>query len=323
MLQDKTIFISALDWGLGHATRCVPVIRALRKNNKIIIGVTPLTKIIFDEEFPDLQKIEVPAYNIKYSSFFPLWLKLFLDSPRIFSLIKKEKTLLEKIIDEHKIDVVISDNRFGLHSKKVKSIFITHQLFLKTPFANSYAQNINKKYILNFDEVWVPDFEDEKRSLSGELSHGKHFHKNIKYIGPQSRLAKGIQQNKYDGLFLLSGPEPQQSILKNELLCLAEKNPQCRFALVSTQNTKQETRNIEIFNCPDKVKLSQLINQSETIFCRSGYSTLMDLHVLEKKEIVLIPTPGQTEQEYLAEYWQKKFGSIQLPQNKINTFNIK
>lgn len=323
LLKDKTIFISALDWGLGHATRCVPVIRELKENNKIIIGVTPLTKIIFDEEFPDLQKIEVPAYNITYSTLFPLWFKLFLSAPRLFLIIKKEKAFLEKIIDEYKIEVVISDNRFGLHSKKVLSIFITHQLFLKTPFANSFAQNLNKKYILNFDEVWVPDFEDEKRSLSGELSHGTHFHKNVKYIGPQSRLTKEIQQKKYDGLFLISGPEPQQSILKNELLCLAEKNPRCKFALVSTQNTKQETRNTEIFICPDKVKLSELINQSETIFCRSGYSTLMDLHALKKRKIILTPTPGQTEQEYLAGYWQKKFGSIQLPQNKINTFNIK
>lgn len=323
LLKDKTIFISALDWGLGHATRCVPVIRELKENNKIIIGVTPLTKIIFDEEFPDLQKTEVPAYNITYSAFFPLWFKLFLDTPRILSVIKKEKKLLKEIIRNHKIDVVISDNRFGLHSKKVKSIFITHQLFLKTPFANSYAQKINRKYILNFDAIWIPDYEEEKRSLSGELSHGIHFHKNVTYIGPQSRLVKGIEEKKYDGLFLLSGPEPQQSILKNELLCLAEKNPRRRFALVSSENTKSETRNIEIFICPDKVKLSQLINQSETIFCRSGYSTLMDLYALEKKEIVLIPTPGQTEQEYLAEYWQKKFGSIQLQQNKINTFNIK
>lgn len=320
MLSGKTIFISALDWGLGHATRCVSVIRNLQANNTIIIGVTPLTQPIFDEEFPELQKISVPAYDIKYSSFFPVWFKLLLDAPRIHSIIKREKKLIESIISDYKINLIISDNRFGLYSKKIHSIFITHQLFIKTPFANSFLQHINKKYILNFNEVWVPDFEDTEKNLSGQLSHGIQFHNNIKYIGPQSRLNKGTSTTtRFDFLILLSGPEPQQTILRNALVKKAALYPDLKFALVCPEKIQHGSKNIIPFISPATLILSELISGSKKIICRSGYSTLMDLHALNKKEIVLIPTPGQTEQEYLANYWREKFGAEVLLQKEIHS----
>lgn len=326
MIANKTIFISALDWGLGHATRCVPIIRNLEKDNKIIIGVTPLTRIIFDEEFPQTQKIDVPAYNIKYASVLPLWLKLLFDSAKISRIIKEEKKLLQKIISENKIDIVISDNRFGLDSKSVKSIFITHQLFLKTPFANKILQNLNEKYILKFDEVWIPDYEDEAKSLSGALSHGKHFHSNVKYIGPQSRLLKPDQiEKKSDCLFLISGPEPQQSIFKKLLIERAKNYPGLKFAMVQPEQgatNNKRAANPEIFISPSQKKLSELICQSQKIICRSGYSTLMDLHFLENKQIILVPTPGQTEQEYLAEYWKEKFGARVVLQKNIGALQM-
>lgn len=323
MFSDKTIFISALDWGLGHSTRCVPLIRELKKNNRIIIGVTPITRPVFEEEFPTLEKINVPAYDIKYSSFLPLWLKLLTDWRRISSVIKKENTLLDNIIEKYKIDVVISDNRFGLHSKKTHCIFVTHQLFLKTPFANAVAQHINRKYILNFDEVWVPDYEDALQSLNGGLSHGKHFHKNIKYIGPKSRLTKtNPAEKKYDYLVLISGPEPQSTKLKNMLLHKIAGFPDLKFALVSPSGTKINADNMDVFIAPTNQQLSEIICASEKIICRSGYSTLMDLHQLDKKKLVLIPTPGQTEQEYLAEYWHKKYFSETCKQNNIKALQL-
>ena len=323
MIANKTIFISALDWGLGHATRSVPIIKSLQKNNTIIIGVTPLTQTIFDEEFPELQKIQVPAYNIKYSKKMPISLKLFLDAPKILNTIKKEKKVLEELITKHKIDVVISDNRFGLHSKKVHCIFITHQLFLKTDVASKFAQNINKNYILNFNEVWIPDEKAELKSLSGDLSHGIHFHKNVKYIGTLSRLEKIISIEKlYDYLFFISGPEPQQSIFANLLIKKAEHFPNLKFALVSPNKQRPEPRNIETFISPNAKQLSQVIEQCKKIICRSGYSTLMDLQKLKVdfKNIILVPTPGQTEQEYLAEYIKEKFGAKFINQRELSHY---
>lgn len=328
MFSNKTIFFGALDWGLGHATRSVPIIRQLLKNNTVILGVTPLTKPIFDEEFPEIKKIELPAYDIKYSSVFPLWLKLGLSAPRISQIIADENKLLIKITQENNIDVVISDNRFGLYSEKVHSVFITHQLFLKAPVFENFGSKLNQNYISKFNEVWVPDFENEKESLSGELCHGKNLpHKNIKYIGPQSRLQDvitDIEKDKYDYLILLSGPEPTRNQLEKELLNkIMSSNKKIAFvrgSKLKVQSSKLE--NVEVFDFPKKEELKKLILSSKKIICRSGYSTLMDMHLLGKKELVLIPTPGQSEQEYLADYWKQKFGTEHLPQNKISTFTL-
>ncbi|MBL7918696.1 MAG: hypothetical protein JNJ40_00190 [Bacteroidia bacterium] len=322
MISGKTIFIAPLDWGLGHATRCVPVIKQLKQENKIIIGVTALTKKVFDEEFPEIEQVKIPAYNVKYSKILPLWLKLFFDWPGISTIIKQENAVLQEITLKHKINVVISDNRFGMYSKNIHSIFITHQVFLKTPFAKGIAQGINKNYILNFDEVWIPDLESEKESLSAELSHGKHFHPQIKYIGPQTRLKKIISlQIRYDHLFLLSGPEPQHSVLREKLILKAKEYPQLKFAMV-TNKCDRQIKNVEVFISPDVGKLSEIISQSKSIICRSGYSTLMDLYLLDKKEMILIPTPGQTEQEYLGCYWKERFGAKVCKQKNISSFKF-
>jgi predicted glycosyltransferase len=322
LFSEKTIFFAPLDWGLGHATRSVPLIRELQSNNSIILGVTPLTKPIFDEEFPRLKQVEVPSYKIEYSAYFPLWLKLAMDSGKIKKIISNEHQLLDELISKYKIDVVISDNRFGMHAERIKTVFMTHQLFLKAPVLASLASGINKNYIRKFSEVWVPDYEDETESLSGELSHGKQYRGNVKYIGPQSRLADvsvNAQENKYDILVLLSGPEPQRSIL--EEIAVKKFSGRKNIALVrgnrgqEPESRRQSVEGINIFDLPAKEKLKELILSSRKIICRSGYSTLMDLHLLGKKDLLLIPTPGQSEQEYLAEYWNKKFG-IQFCQQK-------
>jgi spore coat polysaccharide biosynthesis predicted glycosyltransferase SpsG len=321
LFTGKRILFAPLDWGLGHATRSVSLIRELQKNNTVLLGVTPLTKRVFDEEFPELKQVEVPSYNIRYSRYLPLWIKLGLQYPQISQVIAKENTALQNILSDHKINVVISDNRFGFQSEKAHSVFITHQLFLKAPVFSSLAHSVNKKYIERFDEVWVPDFENETESLSGELSHGTHYHKNIKYIGPQSRL-KDLDVNagkkKFDTLILLSGPEPQRTVLENTLIKHFNRtNKQIALVRGYTQDSELRNQNSEIsvFDFPGKKKLKELMLSSEKIICRSGYSTLMDMYLLGKKELCLIPTPGQTEQEYLANYWQEKFGTKIFSQN--------
>ncbi len=324
MISGKTIFISPLDWGLGHATRCVPIIKELSLNNKIIIGVTQLTKKIFDEEFPSLEKVDVPPYGITYSKLFPLWVKLAADWPRILKVIKTEHTVTKFVVDKYKADVIISDSRFGMFSDKAHTICISHQLFLKTPIANGIAQNQNKNYLQNFNELWIPDYEDEAESLSGELSHGKHFHENIKYIGPKTRLIKtNSSESKFHFLFLLSGPEPQHTVLRELLQKKAEQYPALKFCMVTNNGNQMfNASNLETHTSPSNQKLSEIISQSQKIICRSGYSTLMDLHLLGKKEMILVPTPGQTEQEYLAKYWQKKFKAGYCDQKEILAFKL-
>jgi spore coat polysaccharide biosynthesis predicted glycosyltransferase SpsG len=329
MFNNKVIFFGALDWGLGHATRSVPIIKQLQKKNTVILGVTPLTKKIFEVEFPELKKIDLPAYNITYSKVLPLWIKLGLSSPRLSGIIAEENKILRKIIEEDKIDAIISDNRFGLYNEKVHSVFITHQLFLKAPVFENLGSKINQKYISNFNEVWVPDFDGSSsspESLSGELSHGKDlFHQNVKYIGPQSRLKDVIaevEKDKYDYLVLLSGPEPTRTELEKKLLEKIRTSDKKVAFVRGSQKAVVVGENIEMFDFPPKEELKKLILSSKKIICRSGYSTLMDMHLLGKKELILIPTPGQSEQEYLAGYWKQKFNSEHLPQNKISNFTL-
>lgn len=314
--------ISALDWGMGHATRCVPLIRELEKKNQILLGVTSSTEKIFDEEFPHLKRIQFPSYNISYSSTIPLWMKLALQWGKINKVIKNEKQFLEKLIADEKIEVVISDNRFGLYSNKAHCIFITHQVFLKTPFLNSALQNINKKYILRFQELWIPDHENAEESLSGTLSHGNHFHPKIKFIGPLSRLKTVNAQKRFDCLFLLSGPEPQHSILAELLLKKAQQYPEKKFALASAAYKNKQNSNVTFITSPSVTKLAELIASSEKIVCRSGYSTLMDMDQMNKKDLMLVPTPGQTEQEYLAELWKEKRGARFCLQKELVEFNL-
>lgn len=324
MIKGKTIFISALDWGLGHATRCVPLIKQLQKDNIIVLGVTPLTSLVFDEEFPDLKKVSVEPYDIKYSDRLSLSLKLLLDAPRIFSVIKKERTQLRKIIHDYSIDVVISDNRFGLYNSRVKSIYITHQMQIQAGLFSGLANKIHHRFMKYFGEIWIPDFENEEACLAGKLSRNKKF-KNVFYIGPLSRLAVSESKIKeFDYLCLLSGPEPKRTELETLLMQRAVLSDKKICLLRGTHLVMEDVppMNVKVIDLPNSKQLSDLITSSSTIVCRSGYSTLMDLYSLRNTNCILIPTPGQSEQVYLAEYWKGKFGAKVLEQENLKTFGF-
>lgn len=307
---------------MGHATRCVPIIRALLSNgNTVILGTTSLTEKVFKEEFSELERIQLPEYNISYSSVLPLWLKLGTQYPKILNAIKEEHELLDRHISKNKIDIVISDNRYGLYSKNARSIILCHQLNLKTPFFKKWSNSTHVELLKKFNEVWVPDYEEKDRKLAGELSENV-FGLNCKYIGPLTRLQKIETEIKYDHLFLLSGPEPTQTDLLKSIIDRL-KDHKGKAVIVSSSSFSSDLHeNITHFKLPKANELSEIIAASKTVVCRSGYSTLMDTHALGKKELILIPTAGQTEQEYLAEYWSKKFNSVCLPEGQLGTYSF-
>ncbi len=322
MLSGKTIFISPLDWGFGHSTRCVPIISNLLKTNKVIIGVTDVNKQFFDLYFPDIQKINVPSYGIKYSKLLPVWLKILFQFSKIKSVIRQEQKLLEKIVIENSIDVVISDNRFGLFNKQTENIFITHQIKIVAPFFSGYATKFNLNYIHNFSRVWVPDHKNQSERLSGNLSDSDAVSIPVEYIGPQSALSifdldiATIDRSDY--LILLSGVEPQRTILENSLIDKFKfSNKKITLVRGSDTEVKIENKNISVINFAYGAELKKLILSAETIICRSGYSTLMDLNFLKKEKLILVPTPGQTEQKYLAQYWKEKFNAKVYLQDQL------
>lgn len=291
-------------------------------DNVVTLGVTKTTELIFNDEFPLLKKIHIEPYDIKYSKTLPLTIKLLMEAPRILKVIKKEKQQLEHIIKEHHIDVVISDNRFGLSSKNAECIYITHQLHIQAGLFSGISNKIHHSYMKEFDSVWIPDFENEKDCLAGKLSRNTLF-KNVKYIGALSRLVFcNKEEQKYDYLCLLSGPEPLRTKLEEQLIKRANLSDK-KICIVrgTTKKLKSFTnKNVTVFDLPNAKELGQLIVNSTIVVCRSGYSTLMDLHHLQKTNCILVPTPGQDEQEYLAMYWEQKFAAKVIQQKDLSEF---
>ena len=319
MKAKKRILVAPLDWGIGHATRCIPIIYSLiRHNYEVIIAADGRSLHLLITEFPALEAIRLSGYNIKYPTYLPMSISMLFQSPKILIGIKKEHKLLENIIDDYKVDGVISDNRFGLSTKKVPCAFITHQLQIQSPYFTSAIQQFNYNYINRFNACWVMD--DEKENLAGSLSKPEVLPENTIYIGVQSRFEKREVEKKYEFLGIVSGPEPQRSILEKGLInALKDRNENSLIVLGKTELSKSEQiGNLTIKSHLNAENLNTAILQSELIICRPGYSTIMDLAKLEKKAI-FIPTPGQTEQEYLAEKFMQD--GICFAQNQAE-FNL-
>mgnify|MGYP000259076706 CR=1 FL=1 len=189
------ILVAPLNWGLGHATRCMPIINALlAKGHKVIIATDGHALALLEKEYPQLESIKMVGYDISYGKgSFGFVMSMFWQLPKIFWKIFAEHQQLKQIIETHKIDVVIADNRYGCFSKKVYSIFMTHQIFVKMPpkmrFLEATLLNLNKWFISNFAECWIPDFADEKNSLAGELAHLQPLNsEKYRFIGLLSRF---------------------------------------------------------------------------------------------------------------------------------------
>ena len=301
MKSKKRILIAPLNWGIGHATRCIPLINALISHNyEVVIAADKRPLHLLITEFPDLEIVRFPGYNIKYSKYFPMSISMLLQLPKLLWNIKKEHETLNQIIDDYKIDGVISDNRFGLFTSKVPSVFITHQLQIQSPYFSDEIRKFNYKYINKFDVCWIMD--DEKENLAGSLSKPKLLPNNSLYIGAQSRFEKREEEKEYDFLAIVSGPEPQRTILEKGLIKTLKDREEKSLILLGKPelNTGEQLGNLTIKSHLSAKDLNTAILQSELIICRPGYSTIMDLAKLEKKAF-FIPTPGQTEQEYLAD----------------------
>ncbi len=253
-------------------------------------------------------------------------LKILFQIPKIIKNIKTENAFVASYIKSNKIDLIISDNRYGFRNKEVKSVIITHQTYIKTPLKIKFFEQllniVNTKQINKFSECWVPDIENEN-NLSGDLSHKNKKIKNIKYIGILSRFEKlktKLKTNKV--LAVISGPEPQRTIFEDILINKLSKEKYNTIIIRGTnKDVKIDTNNLSFINIADSKKLQQLISQSEIIISRSGYTSILDYIKLGIKAI-LVPTPGQTEQEYLAKYLSEKYNFKYVRQIDLTKFKI-
>lgn len=318
----KRILVAPLNWGLGHATRCIPIINALLELNfEPIIASDGIALALLQKEFPMLSSIELPSYDITYAKKGRNFkIKLIKDAPKLLNTIKSEKKATKDIVKTHNISGIISDNRLGVHSKKVPTVFITHQLNVLSGNTTWLSTKMHEKFIEKFDECWVPD-TDADINLSGKLGHPDDFKIPTTYIGPLSRFEKQVAKPINKILVLISGPEPQRTFLEEKLFLELKNYPE-KVVFVKGVMEKQQVvevmGNITVYNFMTSKLLEKTINESELVISRSGYTTVMDLAKLNKKAY-FIPTPGQFEQEYLA----KRLAKLNLvPSCKQDDFTI-
>lgn len=314
---NKKIIIAPLNWGLGHATRCIPVINALLENNFTPIIASDGKALSFlKKEFPDLEYLAIPRYHISYHR--NLKLGLLFQIPKILKAVKKEKQVIDNFIQNNK-DVVgiISDNRFGVRSNLVPSVYITHQINVLSGNTTFFTSYFHQKIIKKFDECWIPDNVNSQFSGKLSISNSKI---NTKFIGVLSRFKKEELPQNIDVLVILSGPEPNRTFFQDKLISeLKNTSKNIVFVLgkVESEQKKWTSENIVFYNYLLTNQLQDKINSSKIVVCRSGYSSIMDLAVLEKKAF-FIPTKNQSEQEYLANYLNKN--NI-APFSNIDSFN--
>lgn len=331
LLRNFRILVAPLDWGLGHAARCIPIIKELMAHGcDIWLAGEGEQQALLRAEFPELSFLPLEGYRIRYSRKGFAW-KIILQIPKIISRIRKENAWLKRMIRTYHFEAVISDNRFGLYHEDVPSIFLTHQLTIKSnlgKWSERRIQRWNYRFIDQFTECWVPD-SGGPNNLAGELSHPSVKPRvPVRYIGWLSRLERNdsallnleAKKNNDHLLFILSGPEPQRSILENKVINDVSHYPGTATIVrgkPSLLTTIPSTGMIKFYNHLSSEDLNEQMEKADWVISRSGYSTVMDLVKLQKKAI-LVPTPGQTEQEYLAEFLSQRGVAFTMQQNDFS-----
>ena len=332
------ILVAPLNWGLGHASRCVPLIRRLlNEGHEVILGGDGESLTLLRKHFPKLRYTYLAPLNLRYSAGKRQVWAVLKALPKLVVWAMKDHMMLQALLREEHIDQVISDNRFGLYlnhksqitNHKCECVYMTHQLYIMLPkgwrWAEKIASRLHARIYARFNKVWVPDYEEYEKSLAGELSHPKAFsiqQSAFRYIGPLSRFQNiPITQNtqntpntqntqNYDVVAVLSGLEPHRTMLEKEIKARyqdSDKQVLVVQGLMNRPNTKMKRANITTVPYLDDETLAQALRNARHIIARSGYSTIMDLEalgVMDKAE--LIPTPGQPEQEYLSLWVRRK-----------------
>ena len=304
------ILVCPLNWGLGHATRCVPIIRKLVSDGHELVVVADGFPLEFlQQEFPSLRFIEFPSYAIYYATGKSQVGAMLFNMPGIIAGIIREHFWLRDLLQSEHFDQVISDNRFGMWSRRVHSIYMTHQLMVKMPqglkFLEPMVHGIHKVFINRYDECWIPDRE-ENGGLSRDLSHKYSLPHNAKFIGTLSRFQdmEDTQPNSdYDVVAIVSGVEPQRTMFENDLVLRFKDRPEKTLIVCGqpkAERIERQIGNVTLVLHLSDLQMAAALLGAKKIICRSGYSSIMDLDVLKcLHKAELIPTPGQTEQEYL------------------------
>jgi len=304
------ILLVPLDWGLGHATRCIPIIRyLLEKQCDVTVAADGQAALLLRGNFPDIKILPVEGYKVRYSRGSRTFaLKILTQVPKILKAIRSERRWLAEVQGQNKFDLVISDNRYGLKIAGLTSVIMTHQIQVMSGAGDMIDRLLLKlhcRILEKFDQCWVVDHQGQN-NIGGQLSHPELMPSDARYIGLLSQLtaAPSRQTTKEGGvLVLLSGPEPQRTILEQRILSQITGNSKYQYIVVGGNPggvvPDYVPSGTDYYTHLNALQLQTRMENADLVICRSGYSTLMDLAVMGKKAL-LIPTPGQSEQEYLA-----------------------
>jgi len=341
----KRVLICPLGWGLGHATRMIPIVDyLLEKGLEVVVAGDEHVKPVFLNRYQNLEFIHFPSLHVKFSRWRNQLIPLIRIAFRVFNATQREHRELQKLIAHHNIDLVISDNRYGLYSKKIDSVFITHQLNILFPEPFGWFGFLGRWYVRQhanrFTECWIPDNIEGIR-ISGALSCSAKIPRNAKLIGLLSRFASlktsTTDEKHWDLVVIASGPSPQREIFIEKSILLAQKHNLKTLILCGNPKGMEENfvnENILLLSSLSDEEMLEAVQSAKYLICRSGYSSIMDLIAMGKRAL-LVPTPGQTEQEYLARYLKKiglftscnqsqllDVGLAELSNNQLEPLNV-
>ena len=320
------IIYAVCSWGLGHSTRSLPIIRKLiDENNKITIISNGRSLELLKKELGEkAQYIDIPDYPLLLSENAKQFMaKSVIYWPIFIKRIESGLVKLSQILKKKKYNLIISDARYDMYSKKIPSLFISHQMRIMNPLRikifESGSELFNLFFFKRFSAVIIPDYKEN--NLSGDLSHSlkKIDESRLHYIGALSDFKKRNMKKDIDYLISISGPEPQRTMLEKKL---SEQASDLKGNIVITLgktevNSRIKTDNITTYSFLSKEKREELLNKSKIVISRSGYSTIMDLAIINTKAL-LIPTPGQVEQEYLSQYHRQLGTFYSVTQYDVN-----
>lgn len=314
------ILIAPLNWGLGHATRCVPIIKKFSElGAHLIVAGDGEGMELLKKEFSELEFVKLESYPITYTTSGRLKWHFAAQLIKMMKFIRFEQHLLKEIISNHKIDAVISDNRYGLYNSNLPCAIITHQLSPQIGILSLPLKKLLARLVGNFNHCWIPDIGNEQ-NIAGKLSSSAHLKIPVNYLGVLSRFEPNQSNSEIDVLAILSGPEPSRSIFEKKIRDQLAAIPG-KHAIVRGSNknadTNSSTDEIQTFNLLNNKELVKLISNSKYLVSRSGYSSIMDYTAL-KRNALIVPTPGQPEQEYLARYHMNKGQFVVQYENNLN-----
>jgi UDP:flavonoid glycosyltransferase YjiC (YdhE family) len=313
----KHILVSPLSWGLGHATRDLPIIRHfLARGHHVTVAAEGRALALLAQEAPQCDFVELKDYPQPYSAsryFVPKFLAM---APTMLRGIAREKTRVERLLGDRPFDLILSDNRFNVRSPDIPSFVISHQLrFMTPPHAHRFelvTEYFNYRYLRPFDRIIVPDTADPEANLAGRLAHDLRWLPatgKVYYAGILSSTQRMDVPQDVDIFFSISGPEVQRVLLEKIVLDQVGRLKEDRIVITlgkpEARQVYQLSDRVAVHSFLDRAGQQEMMNRAKFVVCRSGYTTVMELAELGRKAL-LTPTPGQTEQEYLSRYYEQR-----------------